>query len=176
MLKQSYVKLSIRKGELTSHSDNGDRLGRGVIVNVASMLGLIGTSPSVPSPAYVASKHAVVGLTKADAIMYSKRGIRVNAICPGYVATPLLLSSTSAGGVMDREVEKTPINRLAKMEEIADAIVFLASPMSSYMCGAAMVVDGYVNCFCSCTMLTSNQGLYCRIILTYRDTDFMLKY
>jgi len=128
--------------QMLKQSDNGDRLGRGVIVNVASMLGLIGTAPSVPSPAYVASKHAVVGLTKADAIIYSKRGIRINAICPGYVATPLLLSTTTAGGVMDREVEKTPIARLAKMEEIADSIVFLASPMSSYMCGAAMVVDG----------------------------------
>lgn len=112
-----------------------------MIVNVASMLGLIGVSPNLPSPAYVTSKHAVMGLTKTDGIFYGKKGIRINAICPGYVATPLLMKHVDTPN-MNVELEKVPLGRLAKMEEIADAIVFLASPMSSFMCASALVVDG----------------------------------
>jgi NAD(P)-dependent dehydrogenase (short-subunit alcohol dehydrogenase family) len=119
----------------------GTREGRGTIVNVASMYGLVGCSPAIPSAAYTASKHAVVGLTKHDGIHYAPEGIRINAICPGYVATPLLLSATSSGA-MDAEIKKVPMGRLADMEEIADAIVFLSSPMASFMCGTGMVVDG----------------------------------
>lgn len=105
------------------------------------MLGLIGGSPSLPSPAYVTSKHAVLGLTKTDGIFYAKKGVRINAICPGYVATPLLMQHIDTPR-MNAELEKVPLGRLAKMEEIADAIVFLSSPMSSFMCGSALVVDG----------------------------------
>ena len=104
-------------------------------------IGLVGCSPSLPTAAYIASKHAVVGLTKNDGIIYAPKNIRINAICPGYVATPLLLASTSKGE-MDLEIKKVPMGRLADMEEIADAIVFLSSPMSSFMCGAQLVVDG----------------------------------
>lgn len=68
------------------------RGNRGVIVNVASMYGVTGASPSTMATAYTASKHGVMGLTKADALAYAPEGIRINAICPGYVATPLLKS------------------------------------------------------------------------------------
>ena len=67
---------------------------RGVIVNVASMLGLVAASPGTPAVAYSSSKHGVMGLTKTDAAMYAPKGIRINAMCPGYVATPLLISAT----------------------------------------------------------------------------------
>jgi NAD(P)-dependent dehydrogenase (short-subunit alcohol dehydrogenase family) len=79
-------------------------------------------------------------MTKADAIAYARDGIRINSINPGYVATPLLVSAS--GDMMAREIERTPMGRLANMEEIADSIVFLASPMSSFMTGACLVVDG----------------------------------
>lgn len=68
-------------------------------------------------------------------------GIRINAICPGYVETPLLANAMSAG-LMKDEISKTPMKRVGTMEEIADSIVFLASPLSSFMTGATMVVDG----------------------------------
>lgn len=80
-------------------------------------------------------------MTRADAIAYAREGIRINSINPGYVATPLLEAS-AASDVMARERERTPIGRFADMEEIADSIVFLASPMSSFMVGACLVVDG----------------------------------
>lgn len=70
------------------------RGNRGVIVNVASMLGLVASAPGTPAVAYTASKHGVMGLTKTDATMYASRGIRINAMCPGYIATPLLKGAT----------------------------------------------------------------------------------
>ena len=76
-----------------------------------------------------------------DAVAYAAQGIRINAICPGYVNTPLLKEATAAGA-MDSEIAKTPMQRLADVEEIADSIVFLASPMASFMTGASLVVDG----------------------------------
>ncbi|OQN98113.1 hypothetical protein B0A48_15945 [Cryoendolithus antarcticus] len=121
------------------------RGNRGVIVNVASMLGLVASSPATPAVAYTASKHGVMGLTKTDAVMYAAQGIRINAMCPGYVGTPLLKAAT-AGGVMAAEVQKVPQQRLGDMEEIADGITFLASPMSSFMTGQGLAVDGGYTC------------------------------
>jgi NAD(P)-dependent dehydrogenase (short-subunit alcohol dehydrogenase family) len=106
------------------------------------MYGIVGCSPNIPSSAYVASKHAVVGLSKNDGSFFAPEGIRVNAICPGYVETPLLLANLTQS-FHDEEVKiKVPIQRMAKMEEIADSIVWLASPMSSYMTGGSLIVDG----------------------------------
>jgi NAD(P)-dependent dehydrogenase (short-subunit alcohol dehydrogenase family) len=87
-----------------------------------------------------------MGLTKTDAIFYAPQQIRINAICPGYIGTPLL-KSASAAGAMDLELKKVPMGRLGEMEEIADSIVFLASPMSSFMCGTGLIVDGYFQQF-----------------------------
>lgn len=117
------------------------RYNRGVIINVASMYGIVATSLNTPVVAYTASKHGVVGLTRADAIAYAPKGIRINAVCPGYVATPLI-QGTMQSAVIQREIDKIPVGRLAEMDEIADHITFLASPMSSYMYGASMVADG----------------------------------
>lgn len=117
------------------------RYNRGIIINVASMYGIVATSLNTPVVAYTASKHGVVGLTRADAIAYAPKGIRINAVCPGYVATPLV-QGTMQSAVIQREIDKIPVGRMAEMEEIADHITFLASPLSSYMYGASMVADG----------------------------------
>lgn len=119
---------------------------RGSIVNTASMYGIVGPSLNVPSTAYATSKHAVVGLTKADAIAFGPKGIKINALCPGYVATPLVMSSMNKGSVMDDERVKVPIQRLATMEEIGDCVAWLHSDASSYVVGAAMVADGGFTC------------------------------
>lgn len=119
---------------------------RGSIVNTASMYGIVGPSLNVPSTAYATSKHAVVGLSKADAIAFAPQGIKINALCPGYVATPLIMSSMSAGSVMENERVKVPLQRLANMEEIGDCVAWLHSDASSYVVGAAMVADGGFTC------------------------------
>ncbi|KAJ5629461.1 hypothetical protein N7528_003118 [Penicillium herquei] len=113
----------------------------GVIINVASMYGIIGTSLNVPVVSYTAAKHGVIGLTRADAVAYAPKDIRINAICPGYVRTPLIGNSMHTE-VMQKEEAKVPVGRIADMDEIADHITFLASPMSSYMYGSALVADG----------------------------------
>lgn len=115
---------------------------RGSIVNMASMYGLIGPSLNVPTTAYATSKHAVVGMTKADAIAMAPQGIKINAVCPGYVMTPLVGSTMCEGSVMDNERIKIPLTRLANMEEIADCVAFLHSEASSYMIGASLTADG----------------------------------
>ncbi|KAL5363837.1 hypothetical protein BJX96DRAFT_167811 [Aspergillus floccosus] len=121
--------------------EDSPRFNRGVIVNVASMYGVIATSLDVPVVSYTAAKHGVIGLTKADALAYAPKGIRINAICPGYVATPLVLD-TMPSEVRECEIVKTPLRRMADMDEVGDMISFLVSPMSSYMYGSALVGDG----------------------------------
>ena len=122
----------------------GVREGRGRIINVASMYGIVATGINMSHPAYCASKHGVLGLTKADANAYGPMGIRINAICPGYVETPLVkrLMDTSPGSPLALDIARTPLQRTSLMEEVGDAIAFLASPMSSFMQGAALVADG----------------------------------
>lgn len=121
---------------------NSERSYRGSIVNTASMYGVIGPSLNVPCTAYTTSKHAVVGLTRSDAIAFAGKGIKINALCPGYVATPLVLNSMNKGSVMDDERIKVPVQRLANMDEIGDLVAFLHSEASSYMIGATLVADG----------------------------------
>lgn len=86
----------------------------------------------------------VIGLTKGDANAYASYNIRINAICPGYVATPLIRAgmSAAAGSPLHKDIDRTPLKRLAEVEEIADAIVWLSSPMNSFAQGTALVVDG----------------------------------
>ena len=110
--------------------------GGGAIVNTASVAGLIG-SPYLP--AYAASKHGVIGLTKAAALGYAKAGIRVNAICPGYIDTPMLARNPMLEA---RAVDRTPVGRLGTPEEVAAAVVWLCSDAAAFMTGHAMVMDG----------------------------------
>jgi NAD(P)-dependent dehydrogenase (short-subunit alcohol dehydrogenase family) len=112
--------------------------GGGAIVNIASILGAVGTANS---PAYVASKHGVVGLTKAAALEYAAQGIRVNSVGPGYIATPLLDAN------LDADTQKAigdlhPVKRLGKDTEIAALVVFLASDEASFITGSYHLADG----------------------------------
>lgn len=116
--------------------------GGGSIVNMSSVLGLVG----LPGyPAYVASKHGVVGLTKTAALEYAQTGIRINAVCPGAVRTPLMNRMINDNpGVISEDllVSLEPIGRVANPEEIADAIVWLSSAKASYVTGIALPLDG----------------------------------
>jgi NAD(P)-dependent dehydrogenase (short-subunit alcohol dehydrogenase family) len=116
--------------------------GAGAIVNVASAAGLMGFANL---PAYVASKHGVVGLTKSVALEFARSGIRVNAVCPGNVHTPMLEGFTGGDQKALQGMGRvTPIGRLAQPSEIAEAIVWLCSDAASFVTGHAMAVDGGV--------------------------------
>jgi NAD(P)-dependent dehydrogenase (short-subunit alcohol dehydrogenase family) len=113
------------------------RQGHGSIVNAASIAGLVALRHS---GAYVAAKHAVVGVTRTAALEYASTGIRVNAVCPGFVDTPMLRSlQASRGTVLTTNV---PAGRLAHPGEIAAAVVWLCSDASSFVNGAVLPVDG----------------------------------
>ena len=112
--------------------------GGGVIVNVASILGAVGTANS---PAYVAAKHGVLGLTKAAALEYATRNIRVNSVGPGYIETPLLTSSLDEAS-LQAIAGLHPVKRLGTSEEVAALIVFLASDAASFITGSYHLVDG----------------------------------
>ncbi len=111
--------------------------GGGAIVNTASVAGLIGLRTS---SAYVASKHGVIGLTKTAAVEYAELGIRVNAVCPGYIVTRMTapIRETRTEGILAR----TPMRRLGVPREIAEMVVWLCSDRASYVTGAAYEVDG----------------------------------
>ena len=113
--------------------------GGGVIVNTASGAGLVG----VPGlTAYVASKHAVVGLTRNAAIDYAADGIRVNCVCPGYVKTNMTRANWTDPERLAAMAAKEPIGRIGEPEEVAEAIVWLSSDASSFVTGHPMAVDG----------------------------------
>jgi len=115
--------------------------GGGAIVNTASKAGLIGAGHGVP--AYVASKHAVVGLTKAAALEYAKKGIRVNAVCPGIVLTELVQRFWDADPeVKEHAADDIPMGRLASPEEIAESVIWLSSDSASFVTGHALAIDG----------------------------------
>ena len=114
--------------------------GAGAIVNVASGAGLVGFAGL---PAYVASKHGVVGLTRAAALECAPKGVRVNCVCPGSARTPMLEGFMGGDAKVERMMTAgVPLGRLATPEEIAAAIVWLCSDAASYMVGHALAVDG----------------------------------
>jgi NAD(P)-dependent dehydrogenase (short-subunit alcohol dehydrogenase family) len=112
--------------------------GGGSIVNVASILGKVGAKGS---PAYVAAKHGVIGLTEASALEYADKKIRINSIGPGYIHTPLLTNSLS-DDAMKALVGLHPIGRLGKAEEVAELALWLNSDKASFVTGAYYNVDG----------------------------------
>lgn len=115
------------------------RTGGGAIVNTASVGGVIGTAGVT---AYCATKHGVVGLTKSAALDHIADGIRINAICPGGTRTEMLAEWFKDPAVERRALSHTPIGRMASPEEIARAVMFLASEEASFMVGHAMIADG----------------------------------
>ena len=110
----------------------------GSIVNIASILGQAGTKGS---PAYVAAKHGVVGLTKAAALDYADKKIRINSVGPGYIKTPLVMDSMD-DTALKALVGLHPMGRLGESEEIAELILWLGSPQASFVTGAYFPVDG----------------------------------
>jgi NAD(P)-dependent dehydrogenase (short-subunit alcohol dehydrogenase family) len=113
--------------------------GGGAIVNMASILGQVAFATS---PAYVAAKHGVVGLTQTAAVEYSAQGVRVNAVGPGFIRTPLLTSAGMDEATMDMLVSLHPIGRLGQAEEVAELVVWLSSDKASFVTGAYYPVDG----------------------------------
>jgi NAD(P)-dependent dehydrogenase (short-subunit alcohol dehydrogenase family) len=125
------------KHELTQMS----KQKKGVIVNMSSILGKVGFANSSH---YVAAKHGIIGLTQTAALEYIPEGIRINAICPGFIETPLL---TNAGIAENSDIQKYiiglhPMKRLGKSEEVATGFIFLASDESSFMTGTTLEIDG----------------------------------
>lgn len=116
--------------------------GGGTIVNTASAGGVVGFPGQA---AYIACKHAIIGLTKTAAIDYSAKGIRINAVCPGVIRTPMADELIRRNPQLEEMFTKDiPAGRLGKPEEIADAVLWLCSPQATYMNGHALIVDGGV--------------------------------
>ena len=115
------------------------KAGKGVIVNTASVAGLVS---EVGGAAYVAAKHAVIGLTKTAAVENARLGIRVNAIAPGWVRTPMTLAMEENEALANKLKDSVPVRRGAEPEEIADTVLFLCLESSSYITGQTFVVDG----------------------------------
>ena len=114
--------------------------GGGAIVNNASNFGVVG---SVGMPAYSASKHGVIGLTKTAAIEYAQSGVRINVVCPGPVQTPLVDKIIERQPeIVDAITQREPIGRMGQPEEIAGAVVWLCSSEASFVIGATLAVDG----------------------------------
>lgn len=130
MLEQEYLLSTV----------NQRPLQRGTIVNISSICGVVG----VPlSTAYCASKHAVIGLTRTASEDYASHGLRINAVCPGYIDTPLIKPGTVTAAVAKEKTEQwTPMRRFGTADEVADAVVFLSSGRSSYIAGSVLMVDG----------------------------------
>lgn len=127
--------------------------GGGAVVNTASVAGLGAlmrqqvdyyADPAAMEgvSAYVAAKHGVVGLTKQFAVAYGKAGVRVNAVCPGYIETPIIAERLAQGGGRDFLIDLHPIGRLGQPAEVASVAAFLASDAASFVTGVAMPVDG----------------------------------
>ncbi len=116
------------------------KIGGGAIVNCASIAGLVGFQGL---PAYVASKHGVIGLTKTAALEFAKQNIRVNAVCPGVIKTAMIDRFTGKNKEVEKQFENMePLGRMGKPEEVANAVMFLCSDAASFITGDALAVDG----------------------------------
>ncbi len=113
--------------------------GGGAIINMASILGAVGFAGA---PAYAAAKHGVVGLTQATALEYSAQGVRINAVGPGFIHTPMISALEEDKAVNELLVAAHPIGRLGRAEEVAELVLWLSSDKASFVTGAYYPVDG----------------------------------
>ena len=111
--------------------------GSGVVVNTSSGAGIRGVAGGA---AYAASKHAIIGLTRSAALDYARQNIRVNAVLPGNIETPMMDRFT--GGDIQKAIDLEPVGRLGRPEEIAEAVLWMASDFGGFVTGAATVIDG----------------------------------
>ena len=111
--------------------------GGGVVVNTSSGAGIRGVAGGA---SYAASKHAIIGMTRSAALDYAKQNIRVNAVLPGNIATPMMDRFT--GGDIQKAIDLEPVGRLGKPEEIAEAVLWMCSDLGGFVTGASIVVDG----------------------------------
>lgn len=115
------------------------KTGGGAIVNMASILGQVGFSKS---PAYVAAKHGVVGLTRTAAIEYAQQGLRINSVGPAFIHTPLISGLEQNTQIRDYLISLHPMGRLGESEEVAELVIWLSSDKASFVTGAYYAIDG----------------------------------
>ena len=115
------------------------KAGIGSIVNISSVAGIVAI-PGYPSLAYMGSKFAVRGLTKAAAVEFGKQNIRANSVHPGYIKTPMMVEATDEDG--QGAADAIPLARMAEAKEVSDLVIFLASDESSFLTGTEQVIDG----------------------------------
>jgi NAD(P)-dependent dehydrogenase (short-subunit alcohol dehydrogenase family) len=113
--------------------------GGGAIVNMSSQMGHVGDANRT---VYCMTKHAIEGLTRAMAVELAPRGVRVNSVAPTYVETPLTEPFFRDAAFREKVLSRIPLGRLGRVEEVAAAVVFLASPAASLITGASLLVDG----------------------------------
>ncbi|KAK7519731.1 oxidoreductase [Phyllosticta citriasiana] len=138
LTSRAQLKTMVGQDTLASH-DGLRPAQRGAIVNIASQLGIVGRPNA---SAYCASKAAVIGLTRSDAIDYSAHGIRVNCICPGVIETPFIMTKKEDKEAILPFANIAPMKRMGQPYEVADAALFLCSTKASFVQGHAMTVDG----------------------------------
>jgi NAD(P)-dependent dehydrogenase (short-subunit alcohol dehydrogenase family) len=112
--------------------------GRGAIVNTSSVAGMSGLS----GPGYCGSKHAVIGLTRSAAMAYATQGVRVNAVCPGAIVTPMTEAAAKDPQAAAIMAQMHPMGRMGQAQEVADAVIFLCSSKASFITGHPLAVDG----------------------------------
>jgi NAD(P)-dependent dehydrogenase (short-subunit alcohol dehydrogenase family) len=134
-LTGAFFSMQAEIGEMLRHGEPA------AVVNISSNFGIVGQRGM---PAYCASKHGLIGLSKSAALDYADRGVRVNVVSPGPIATPLLESftGTSGSGLLDSIKSSVPMRRIGSAEEVAEAVVWLLSENASYVTGAVLSVDG----------------------------------
>ncbi|KAJ8129629.1 hypothetical protein O1611_g4001 [Lasiodiplodia mahajangana] len=138
--KEASIIMRSQENQPVSTSNPGRGTTRGCIVNLASASSLIASHGVLP---YTVSKHAAVGLTKNSALDNAAHGVRVNCVCPSWTNTPMVGKAVEGvEGLGDFIRQAVPMGRIAVPEEVADAVVFLCSPRSSYITGCSLIIDG----------------------------------